>query len=207
MSDELQKTRQSLLLRLKRHDGAAWREFVSLYEEAVFRYCRGRGLQEADARDATQEVLAAAHSRLESWDADDSRGTLRAWLFRVARNVAVDSIRRRARQAQASGDTRIVQLLSEIPESEASALDWEYRRAAFQWAAEQVKPEVRDATWRAFWLTAIDGKSAEYASEELQVSVGAVYTAKCRVVARIRAKLAEVSDPDIDFPATTAQET
>lgn len=203
MSDELLQTRQSLLMRLKKQEGDAWREFIAIYEQAIFRYCRARGLQDADAQDATQEVLAAVHDRVESWDAETSKGSLRAWLFRVARNVAIDAIRRRARQASASGDTGVAQLLAELPnteEAQASAFKWEYQRAMFQHVAQQVRPEVKDATWQAFWLTAIEGQSAERVAKKLEVSVGTIYTAKCRVVARIRDKIAELDDDDYVIP-------
>lgn len=199
MPDELLKTRQSLLLRLRKQENDAWREFIAIYEDAIFRYCRARGLQDADARDATQEVLAAMHDRLESWDCEESRGSLRAWLFRVARNVAIDSLRRRARQAVASGDTSVSELLAELPsadETEATAFQLEYRRATFGWAVEEVRPEVQPSTWQAFWQTAVDGVSAEQVASELKLSVGAVYAAKCRVMARVREKVAQVDSSE-----------
>lgn len=199
MGDELMKTRQSLVLRLKRQEGDAWREFITIYEEAIYRYCRARGLQDADAKDATQEVLSAVHDRVESWDAAASKGSLRAWLFRVARNVSIDAIRRRARQAAASGDTGVAQMLAELPstdEAQASAFQWEYQRAMFQHVAEQVRPEVREATWQAFWLTAVEGRSAERVASQLNLSVGTVYTAKCRVVARIRERISGLEDEE-----------
>lgn len=199
MSDELLKTRHSLLLRLKRQEDDAWREFISIYEQAIFRYCRSRGLQDADARDATQEVLAAVHNRVGSWDCEESRGTLRAWLFRVARNIAIDTLRRRRRQAVASGDTGVGEILAELPsvdEKEATAFQMEYRRAMFHWAAEEVRPEVQDSTWRSFWMTAVEGQTPEKVADSLDLSVGAVYAAKCRVVARVREKLTQVDTID-----------
>src|SRR5262245_25748155 len=46
---QLPDTRHSLLIRLAEpSDTAAWLEFLETYEGAVFRYCRSRGLQEAD---------------------------------------------------------------------------------------------------------------------------------------------------------------
>lgn len=199
MTDELLKTRQSLLLRLKRQEDDAWREFISIYEQAIFRYCRSRGLQDADARDATQEVLAAVHKRVETWDCEESRGTLRAWLFRVARNIAIDTLRRRGRQAVGSGDSGVGEILAELPsvdETEATAFQLEYRRAMFHWAAEEVRPEVQESTWRSFWMTAVEGQAPEQVAATLELSVGAVYAAKCRVVARVREKLTQVDTLD-----------
>lgn len=195
--DDLTQTRQSLLLRLRQHDDDAWAEFLAVYEQAIYRYCRSRRLQDADARDATQEVLAAVHARIDRWERDANKGSLRAWLFQVARNVAVDSFRARSRRNGNGAGSNAMQVLANVPhsdEAEAEAFQREYRRALFSWAAEQVRPDVREGTWRSFWMTAIDGQKPEQVAKELKLSVGTVYTAKCRVVARIRAMIARVDD-------------
>src|SRR6185312_2007620 len=50
----------SLLLRLGRDpsDQAAWEQFVARYGAKIYAWCRDWRLQEADARDVTQTVLA-----------------------------------------------------------------------------------------------------------------------------------------------------
>jgi RNA polymerase sigma factor (sigma-70 family) len=199
---DLSQTRQSLLLRLKQHESDAWAEFLAVYEQAIYRYFRSKGLQDADARDATQDVLTAIHKQIGSWQCDRSKGSLRAWLFRVARNIAADAMSARRRTA-ASGDSGVMALLnnrSQSDNAEAAAFQLEYRRSLFQWAIEQVRPEVREPTWRSFWLTAIEGQPPECVARELKLSIGTVYTAKCRVVARIRAKIAEVDQPATELP-------
>jgi len=54
------------------------------------------------------------------------------------------------------------------------------------WAAGQVRGQFTDATWQAFWRTAVDGRGAAEVAQELGLSVGAVYIAKSRVQARLR---------------------
>jgi len=189
------------MLRLARCDGDAWAEFVTVYEQAIFRYCRARGLQDADAQDATQDVLIAVYKRIESWDQEKSKGSLRAWLFCVARNVAIDEVRRRQRRPL-TGDAFAGGEMQQIPEPnkrEGDAFLIEYRRALFQWAAEHVRPEVRQSTWQAFWLTAVDERTPEQVADETGLSIGAVYTAKCRVVARLKQKITE-ADSDNKLP-------
>ena len=184
-------TRPSLLVALRAHGPEAWDEFLSVYEAALLRFCGPFGLQEADARDATQEVLAALHQRLASWDPDLEAGSFRGWLFRVARNVSVDVVARRARTPQ----TAEAQLEALEDEEQASTVfDLELRRSLFGWAAERVRSEVRSATWSAFERTAIEGRAPEEVATELGLSVGAVYTAKCRVVARLKARIAELEE-------------
>jgi len=55
-----------------------------------------------------------------------------------------------------------------------------------------VKQEVQPATWQAFWETAVIGTSVADAAKKLQMEVGAVRVAKCRVLARLRAAISEL---------------
>ena len=190
----LPQTRQSLLIELGKYSDGAWVEFLQIYENAIMAYCRTMGLQEADALDATQEVMAAVHGRISTWDSDPARGSFRAWLFRVARNVAVDMIVARARRSSTNATTRIEQALEDAPdprEQHEATLERAYQHALLEWGANQVRLEVREATWLAFELTAIHGQRAEDVAERLGMTVGSVYTAKCRVIARLRTKVSQ----------------
>ena len=65
-------TRVTLLERL-RHDPAnqaAWNEFVGQYGPTLYRWCRGLGLQEADAEDVTQMVLLRLVAKLRTFAYD-----------------------------------------------------------------------------------------------------------------------------------------
>ena len=195
---ELPQTRQSLLVRLGEKSSDGWSEFVTIYEDAIYRFCRSRGLQDSDANDVTQQVLAAVDRQIARWDSSRESGSFRNWLFRVARNIAVDTFKNRKR-GSGTGDTQVVRLLESVPASaEATEFGLEYRRALFHWAADQVRLEVRDATWRSFWMTAVEGLKPEQVAEELEVSVGTVYTAKCRVVARLKDKIVTYDQDDVD---------
>lgn len=195
--NEIPQTRASLLLRLGNQSQDAWPEFLSIYEAALYGFCRSKGLQDADARDVLQDVLAAVLKKLPDWNPDSRQGSFRGWLFRVARNITVDEVKRKATKATASGDSRIGQMLAEVPapaETEDSIFDAEYRLALLDWASRRVKAEVRENTWLSFRMTALEGQKAEHVAEKLGISVGTVYTAKCRVVARIRSVIAQMDD-------------
>ena len=52
-------TRASLLVRLRDPgDGIAWNRFVDLYTPLIYGFFRRHGLQDADAADLSQDVLA-----------------------------------------------------------------------------------------------------------------------------------------------------
>lgn len=197
---ELPKTRQSLLLRLSQKSGEAWSEFVQVYEQSIYSYARRRGLQDADAWDVTQDVLAAVEAKVGSWDPDPAAGKFRGWLFRVARNIAVDKIMATTKRAAASGDSQVANMLAAYPQDleQESSLFWvSYRRKLLRWAAEKVKPDFKATSWQSFWLTSVEGKKPEQVAEQLGLSVGSVYAAKFRIVNRIRAIVERLDDADV----------
>ena len=199
---DLPQTRNSLLLRLKRKGSGAWKEFLGVYEQAIYSFCRSKGLQDADALDVKQDVFSAVLTQIDDWNTDKTKGSFRGWLLRVARNIAVDRIRRCSRPgATPTGSPADLAALAEVPkssEAEEAAFEFEYRCAAFQWAAKHVRQEVQETTWQSFWKTAVENGKPTDVAQQLGVSVGSIYTAKCRVVARLRDRVAEIDD-DGDF--------
>lgn len=187
-------TRHSLVLRL--HDSAdevAWAEFVALYEPLVFRLARGKGLQEADAHDLCQEVFRAVAASVARWDPDPAKGRFRGWLFRIARNLIVNFLTAQRRHGQGSGRTSVQELLAAHPATTDVQAEAEFtaafRRRAFHWAAEQVRPEFAESTWLAFWRTGVEGKPVAEVAQELSLSAGAIYVARSRVLARLRERV------------------
>jgi len=56
-----------------------------------------------------------------------------------------------------------------------------------------VKEEFAEKTWSAFWLAAVKNQSSQKIATDLQMSLGAVYIAKSRVIARIRKQIESVN--------------
>ena len=189
------QTRASLLLRIRDpHDGLAWSEFVRLYAPLLHAYGMKNGLQDADAADLAQDTLRNVLSAAPEFVYDTGRGSFRGWLFTVARNEIRRFGQKRAKQAVASGDSDVRELLAEQPARECDPAEWdhEYRLNLFHWAAERVKVEFRDTTWQAFWRTAVGGEDVNAVAAESGLTVGAVYIARSRVTARIRQEIQAV---------------
>jgi RNA polymerase sigma factor (sigma-70 family) len=188
--DDTPNTRPSLLVRIRDpQDEQAWREFLDIYEPLVYRLARRKGFQDADARELSQEVFLAVASAIDRWDPDPSRGSFRGWLFRIARNLMINLLAKQQRHPQGTGSSDVKHLLEgqPAPVGEDSALfDREYRREAFRWAAEQIRGEFRETTWKAFWLTSVEGEEIKEVAQMLGITVGAVYIARSRVMARLR---------------------
>jgi RNA polymerase sigma-70 factor (ECF subfamily) len=184
-------TRPSLLLRIR--DGAnheAWRQFVGLYAPLVYQFGRKRGLQDADAADLTQLVFGEVARTINRLDYDPDRGSFHGWLLAVTRNQMYKLLsRRRKNQGHLGND-----VLEDVAAKELDQAVWdqEYPRRLFRWATDQVRGEFEEGTWQAFWQTAVEGKSAKEVGDALQMSVGAVYTAKSRVTTRLRKVIQQV---------------
>jgi RNA polymerase sigma factor (sigma-70 family) len=187
-------TQASLLIRLRDADDApAWSRFVDIYAPLVYDFARRHGLQDADAADLTQEVLAAVAQSVRRFDYDPQRGSFRSWLFTVVVNKFRTMRDRLHRQQQGTGDSIAQQLLQEIPAAiENDAWDQEYQQRLFAWAAEQVQAVVEEKSWQAFWQTSVLGVRPQDAAKQLDLSVAAVYMAKSRVLARLKELIQEV---------------
>ncbi len=188
--DRIPNTRASLILRLPSvRDAAAWREFTQIYEPFVYRFARRKGLQHADACELTQEVFLAVARAIGRYEIDEERAQFRTWLFRIARNCLLKqwSKQRRAAVVLESGVWRQISDSLEEGAIDIQAEDFlEYRREVLGYALGRVRRVVKPLTWEAFRLTAFEQLSVDAAAEKLQVSRGAVYVARSRVISRLR---------------------
>ncbi len=79
--------------------------FAQLYERAfprVYAYVASLLRDRAAAEDVTAQAFERAYRKRRSYRA--GRGTMEAWLFGIARNAALDELRRRKRSAALEGD-------------------------------------------------------------------------------------------------------
>jgi RNA polymerase sigma-70 factor (ECF subfamily) len=75
-----------------RDDPAAFETLYEGYLDAIYAYLRARTATEEDAADLTQQVFLRALAALPQYH--KHRGSFGAWLFRIARNAAIDHYRR-----------------------------------------------------------------------------------------------------------------
>lgn len=186
-------TRASLLVRLR--DGSnqeAWREFLQLYSPLVYGFVRNRGLQDADAADLLQDVLRSVSGSIGRLDYDKQKGGFRAWLFTMTRNRLSTYFSGRRATSTAGADSKIQQVLEAQPDRSASMEEeWEreFRRQLTSKAMQTIESEFEGRTWQAFWLSAVDGLSAVEVGKTLEMSIGAIYVAKSRVLARLKTEV------------------
>jgi RNA polymerase sigma-70 factor, ECF subfamily len=126
---------QTLTMAIDQQPAPAAASFEALYRasaEAVFAYAASL-LRD---RSAAEEVTAAAFERAfrKRRSFDPRRGTQRAWLFGIARNAALDELRRRRRAAT----------LTEEPAAEDGVTEDLERRATVRAALAGLDPRDRE---------------------------------------------------------------
>jgi len=157
-------------------------------------------LQEGDAADVAQETMRAVAKAIGKFEYDPQRGKFRNWLLTVVQNKLNNFLAHRERQPTLAGETA---LQREI-ERDSTGVDetsWEadYYRGIFNWAVDRIRGEFQESTWQAFWQTTIDERDGKAVAASLGLNVGAIYVAKSRVIARLKAEIQSV-DPESVIP-------
>ena len=115
-------------------------DFDALYRAArddVYAYVATLLRDRAAAEDVTAAAFERAYRKQRTYNA--GRGTERAWLFGIARNAALDELRRRRRTAALTADP--ADLEAAAPEDGADAA---LRRAAVRTALATLEPRERE---------------------------------------------------------------
>jgi RNA polymerase sigma-70 factor (ECF subfamily) len=196
-SEDPSSLTSSLLHRLRCREETAWQRLLVLYGPTVQGWCRSAGLSPQDAEDVQQEVFRAVARSLGDFRRERPGDTFRGWLWTVTRRKVIDHQRQRSAQAQAAGGSTALERLAQVPEQadlsepDAAGLSAE-TEAVYRRALELIRGAFTEGTWRAFWAVAVDGQAVSEVAATLGLSVGAVYIAKSRVLARLREEFADV---------------
>ncbi len=195
-SDETNSTSVNLLRRLRLFDPGAWDRFARLYTPVVYQWCQQSGLQDADAADITQETFRSVARAIENFRKENDGHSFRAWLWTIAQNKLRDHFRKQSLNPRAIGGSSLKQRMAEIPDP---VMEWgsedsddEIQAGIAQRALALIENEFQPRTWQAFLRTAVGGQDASSVAGDLGMSVGAVYTAKSRVLRRLREEIGDL---------------
>jgi RNA polymerase sigma-70 factor (ECF subfamily) len=178
----------------------AWGDFHRIYAPMVRNFAKRLGLTDADADDATQEILLLAHDSLRRGVYDPKKGRFRAWLYGIARKKALMAhrARRRPTRAQAVPFDSGVDLLSGLEDrhDQAQREIWqqEWRYAMLDEALRQLQPTLGEKVFQSFVLYAIEQWPVDKVADRLGISTSSVYVYKSRVLEAIREWTAQFED-------------
>lgn len=111
--------------------------YTKFYRE-LLTYCTAMTKSRPSAEDLVQETYLRAFTHWEDVE-DLSAGQCRAWLYKTARNLYIDQVRKRARETPAEEETlalasfeedlskaAVAQLIARLPDAERSLFSMRY---------------------------------------------------------------------------------
>lgn len=177
----MQPTPPSLLQQLRAADEVSWSRFVSLYTPLLRSWVRREGLQDADAEDLVQDVLLKVSEHLGTFDRQ-REGSFRRWLKTLCRNRYLELVRRKRIVPSGELDDAIAPAVEQFWEVE-------YRQKLIHSALHLMRTHFQESTWKACWEQVINDRDPAELAVELGISVESAYSARSRVLKRLRAEL------------------
>jgi len=190
-------TRITLLHRVSdQHDEESWNCFVQTYDPLIVRYCRRRGLQEADARDVAQDVLLQVSKGIGDFRYDAERGRFRNWLGTVTHRAMLKHQAKLRRPARAAGESEGVELssLQECQQPLDEVWVESFNAHVYREAVRRLRLHFSEEMWCAFEATFTEDRPPEEVADELQRSVGWVYQAKSQIVRRLKSEIVHLAE-------------
>jgi RNA polymerase sigma factor (sigma-70 family) len=177
-------------------DGRAWDQFAQRYSGPIYHWCRTNNLQDADARDVTQNVFAALVRRLQGFDRTQAR--FRSWLFPIVLNAVRDWCDSRAHREQKGTKPARDMLASLSARRNLEArLGEEFDLELLEVAEASVRLKVSPQSWEAYRLRCKEGLSLRQVRDQIGIPAGHVSKYALRVrnmVSREIAFLDQVDD-------------
>jgi RNA polymerase sigma factor (sigma-70 family) len=188
-------TRVSLLDRLRKGaDAAAWQLFVDLYTPLVYRFARRKSLQDADAQDVAQKVMARVYKAIGKFAYDSQRGRFRNWLGVITLHEIARHRDQAGRVGKGYGEGRGDWLAEQMPGPDEG--DWfdAFNAYILTTALSRIRPHFDDSTWQAFELTWVHDVETREAASQMNKTTGWIYKARFRVLKRLRHEVEFLSE-------------
>ena len=174
---------QALLVRVAESDREAFETLYHRYVRSVFGLALRKLNDRADAEEVVQEAFTAIWRSAESYRPE--RGSAGGWLYTVARNAAIDRMRRNAR-TDTTAELPELESLDSGPYEQAQRSDaaWRIHRAL-----EELSLNEREVIELAYWSGLSQSEVASYLDQPLG-------TVKTRTRAAL-ARLADILEGDV----------
>jgi RNA polymerase sigma-70 factor (ECF subfamily) len=189
-------TPPALLDGLKAGDEASRARLVTLYLPLVFHRYLARVPPE-ERPDLAQQVFATVFRKIGGFEKRFDGPAFRGWLYRISYHKVGDHIRRKRREARPAGEADIPGPAAgdddEAGGPEAPDRDDE-KAILVRRAMELARADFEPATYEAARQLLLEGRPADEVAAALGRSRNAIYIAKSRVLARVRAILTDLGE-------------
>jgi RNA polymerase sigma-70 factor (ECF subfamily) len=165
-----------LMIRVQQGRVAALGELFERHHAALYRFCLRMSGNRAESEDLVQDVFMKMLKHRDSFKAESA---FLPWMYRIAHNVAVDSLRRSSRAPRAEEDLQARP--AELQSSDEGMIERE-QTGLLRRALLELPPDRREV----LLLSRYEFKSYEEVATALGVSVGTVKTRAHRAIKQLR---------------------
>jgi RNA polymerase sigma-70 factor (ECF subfamily) len=189
-------TSLTLLEQVQQGDRPSWERLMKLYRPLVLWWCQGKLARREDAEDVAQEVLTTVLTHISKFKQRQRQGSFRAWLKQITQYKLLEHWKQAGHEPAAAGGSEAQQRGAEVPDAAGAESmadeDASERCILLRSALELVRAEVGPRTLEAAWRLIVDGHRVADVAADLGMTPAAVYTAKSRVLSRLRARLGDL---------------
>lgn len=164
-------------------DRAAFAALFRHYGPRIKSFLNARGASAGAADEVTQEIMLAVWRRAASFD--PARGSASTWIFTVARNGFIDSLRRERRPELEPDDPALVPALVPAAESQEAAFVAGEDQRRLAEALGTLPPEQAGVLDQVYF----HGRSLPEVAEDQKVPLGTVKTRVRLALQRLRGLL------------------
>lgn len=175
--------------RVAHRDGRAFEELLARYADRIHGFLTHSLRDAVLADDVAQETFVRMYERASSYDPAHA---FAVWLFRIARNLAIDQLRRRGAQERGMAAAGRAAAGSAVASPHASL---EGKELAEQFAA--ALGSIPEAFRTAFVLREVEGMSYEEIAAVTETHPKTVSTRLCRAREQLRELLAAYLGPGV----------
>jgi RNA polymerase sigma factor (sigma-70 family) len=195
----MESTSATMLGRLRNlSDARAWQEFQARYRPRLLAWCRGKGLQPADAEDVTQDVLARVAKRMPTF-VYDAGGNFSGWLRAVWHSAWSDFVTNPTPGRCGTGETSVHEQLRQVQGGDLTKeLAEEFEREALHEALAQARPRVSPRDWQIFYDVVFGGRSGTEVAREHGMTLAHVGMTKLRVQNKVSEELAKLDGTGLE---------
>ena len=171
------KDEKKLIETIRTKDGEQYRQLVNRYQTGLVIHCENIVKDRAQAEDVAQDAFVKAYYQLDKFDVD--KGRFSTWLYRIATNMALDSLRRSRRtvnveEIEAYAETTMPVYLEE-----------EEKQVIRNAIATLEPPKYGDVIKAYFW----EGKTYEAIAKQYDTNTSTIGTWIRRAKAQLKEKL------------------
>ena len=185
----MNSTRLSLIEMASSGSTAAWYDLVGIYQPFVFGWLRKQDIHHHDAEELAQDVMSTVFRELPKFSHVGRVGSFRKWLRQMTLNRTRNYWRAKRNRPVATGSSTFRQIVQQLKDEKSDLSrqwDEEHDNFILRQLLRELAVQLDPQTLRVFRMLVVEEVPPQDVAMEMNMRVAAVYSAKSRVMRKLR---------------------